>query len=186
MSSLRYVMGNLLTGLLKTEDISNSLARDRLHHPASPPSSAIALPSSLSPLRSSTPKGSLTAATIADWSDEGRVTIDILPDEALLEIFDFYLGETKWTTSWHILLHVCRRWRLVIFGSPRCLNLQLVCTHKTPVRRTLDIWPPLPIVLRATTAQIWEKITSLRHSNTITAYATSNFGKFRVRYGKMP
>lgn len=73
--------------------------------------------------------------------------IDILPDDALLEIFDFYLGETKWTDGWHILVHVCRRWRLIVFGSSRRLNLQLVCTHRTPVRRMLDVWLPFPIVL---------------------------------------
>jgi hypothetical protein len=88
------------------------------------------------------------SATTADRSDADRSTIDILPDDALLVIFDFYLGETKWTNRWHILVHVCRRWRLVVFGSPRHLNLQLVCTHRTPVRRTLDVWLPFPIVLR--------------------------------------
>jgi len=40
---------------------------------------------------------------------------------------------------------VCRRWRSVIFQSPHRLNLQLYCTPETPVRDTLDIWPPLPI-----------------------------------------
>jgi hypothetical protein len=39
------------------------------------------------------------SATTADWSDEGRVTIGILPDDTLLEIFDFYLGETRLTNS---------------------------------------------------------------------------------------
>lgn len=88
------------------------------------------------------------SATTADRPDADRSTIDILPDDALLEIFDFYLGETKWTNRWHTLVHVCRRWRFVIFGSPRHLNLQLVCTHRTPVRRILDVWLPFPIVLR--------------------------------------
>jgi hypothetical protein len=35
----------------------------------------------------------------------------------------------------------------VIFGSPRRLNLQLVCTDKTPTRTSLDIWPPFPIII---------------------------------------
>jgi hypothetical protein len=40
-------------------------------------------------------------------------------------------------------VHVCRRWRSIVFGSPRRLNLQLVGTPKTPVRDILDIWPPV-------------------------------------------
>jgi len=30
-------------------------------------------------------------ATVADWCNVGRVTIDMLPDVALLEIFDCYV-----------------------------------------------------------------------------------------------
>jgi hypothetical protein len=39
----------------------------------------------------------------------------------LLEIFDFYVFEESWET----LIHVCRRrrWRYVVFGSPRRLDL---------------------------------------------------------------
>ena len=49
--------------------------------------------------------------------------------------------------AWHRLVHVCRKWRDVAFGSPRRLNLRLYCTHTTPVRKMLHIWPVLPIVL---------------------------------------
>ena len=67
--------------------------------------------------------------------------IDVLPDEVLLEIFDFYVvryqdldladvalsdHDTKRRIeSWQLLLHVCRRWRGIVFGSQRRLNLQL-------------------------------------------------------------
>jgi hypothetical protein len=44
-------------------------------------------------------------------------------------------------------VHVCQRWRSVVFGSPRRLNLQLVCTPRTPVLETLDIWPAFPLVV---------------------------------------
>ena len=50
-----------------------------------------------------------------------------------------------------MLAHVCRRWRSVVFQSPRRLNLRLLCTPKrakTPARNTLDIWLPLPLVIR--------------------------------------
>jgi hypothetical protein len=43
---------------------------------------------------------------------------------------------------------VCRRWRGVVFGSPRRLNLRLVCTSKTPARDTLDVWPALPLLVQ--------------------------------------
>jgi hypothetical protein len=71
------------------------------------------------------------------------VTIDTLPSVALLEIFGFYLVVYK--ASWHTLAHVCRRWRNIVFGSPRHLNLQISCSFGRPVRTALDIWPSLPI-----------------------------------------
>ncbi|KAH9051331.1 hypothetical protein EDB83DRAFT_2316822 [Lactarius deliciosus] len=79
-------------------------------------------------------------------------TINILPDDVLLEIFDTYRKNPDpiiWypVWEWHILAHVCRRWRHVIFGSPWRLDLELLCTNGTPVRKTLDCWPPFPIVV---------------------------------------
>ena len=49
--------------------------------------------------------------------------------------------------AWHPLVHVCRRWRTIVFESPRRLNLRLVCTSETPARDELDIWPALPLVI---------------------------------------
>ena len=78
-------------------------------------------------------------------------SIDILPDDVLLEIFDF-CGEAplskKEIEAWQTLAHVCRRWRSVVFGSPHRLDLQLVCTEKTLARDTLEVWPALPIFIR--------------------------------------
>ena len=84
--------------------------------------------------------------------------IDVLPDDVLLAIFDFcvdqnflrqYIYEevTEHVEMWQALVHVCRRWRTTVFGSPLRLNLALVCTPKTPARDTLDVWPPLPLVI---------------------------------------
>jgi len=42
-------------------------------------------------------------------------------------------------------VHVCRRWRDLVFASPRRLNLRLLCSKDRPVRETLDIWPAFPI-----------------------------------------
>jgi hypothetical protein len=78
----------------------------------------------------------------------------MLPDDVLLEIFDSYLilessrlGGKQGIEAWITLAHVCRRWRSVIFQSPHRLNLRLYCTPKTLARDTLDIWPPLPLII---------------------------------------
>ncbi|KAI9455082.1 hypothetical protein BJY52DRAFT_1417606 [Lactarius psammicola] len=84
--------------------------------------------------------------------------ISKLPDDVLLEIFDFCqknhhtqdddtlrIGRNVW--KWHILVQVCRRWRQIIFGSPHRLNLRILCTYRTPVRKNLGIWPAFPIVI---------------------------------------
>jgi len=77
------------------------------------------------------------------------VTIDVLPDNVLLEIFDFYRGDNEHFTTrmWKTLVHVCRRWRNIVFASPKRLHLLLVCDARTPVRRLLDIWPLWPITI---------------------------------------
>jgi hypothetical protein len=86
------------------------------------------------------------------------VTIGTLPDDVLLELFKFYLEQSDDANAWQvkrrpeemwcILVHVCQRWRKVVFASPCRLNLKLVCTSRRPAREILDIWPALPIVVR--------------------------------------
>ena len=78
--------------------------------------------------------------------------IDVLPDDVLLDIFDFCANEDVWLTktdiqAWQTLVHVCRRWRHVVFGSTHRLNLRLWFTAKTPARDTLDVWPALPLLI---------------------------------------
>ena len=93
--------------------------------------------------------------------DVGQVTqIDLLPDDVLLDIFDFCVDQDGFRRfiytqikgqieAWQSLVHVCRRWRNIVFGSPLRLNLALVCTDRTPARDTLDVWPPLPLVIQS-------------------------------------
>jgi hypothetical protein len=86
--------------------------------------------------------------------DIARVTIDVLSDISLLEIFNFYLYGTwygKQKMAWHTLVHVCRKWRNLVFESPRRLNLRLYWPLRIPVREMLDVWPPLPIVIKLDT-----------------------------------
>ena len=77
----------------------------------------------------------------------------MLPDDVLLQIFnshgyyDIFADERQ--KVWQTLVHVCRRWRCIVFGSPRRLNLQLVCTPRTPasLRDMLNVWPALPLIM---------------------------------------
>ena len=80
--------------------------------------------------------------------------IDILPDDALLHIFDSCRVDHNpdelpfhpvW--QWQRLIHVFRRWRLIMFSSPRRLELYLLCKRGTPVRKNLDLWPAFPIII---------------------------------------
>jgi len=75
------------------------------------------------------------------------MTFGTLPDDVLLEIFNFYVDEANDVDAWHSLVHVCRKWRNVAFASPRRLNLQLRCTYRRSVRKMLDLWPELPIAI---------------------------------------
>ena len=100
--------------------------------------------------------------------------MDVLPDDVLLVVFDFYLVKyakrDKDTSRWQTLVHVCRRWRSIVFGSPRRLNLKLRCTPKTPVRYLLDVWPALPLLIQG---DIYEEsdvdniISALEHSDRV-------------------
>ncbi|KAH9960334.1 hypothetical protein BJV74DRAFT_954593 [Russula compacta] len=111
---------------------------------------SIGLTQDLSPR---TPGSSISPDSLSDGSESIEVSsrdqaaINILPDDALLEIFHFYREEPNWegTWWWKRLADVCRRWRDIIFASPYGLDLRLECTDKTPTRTSLDIWPQFPI-----------------------------------------
>ena len=97
----------------------------------------------------------------------------MLPDVPLLVIFDCYLHESRGMEAWRTLVHVCRKWRNLVFGSPHRLNLRLVCTARRPVREMLEIWPPLPIVIfpyglsKTSTLAADNIIAALEHNDRI-------------------
>ena len=75
----------------------------------------------------------------------------MLPENVLLDIFCFYKEDHDksypvW--EWRLLVHVCQRWRQLVFASPIRLDLRILCTDRTPVRKNLGIWPALPITIR--------------------------------------
>ena len=94
----------------------------------------------------------------------------MLPDDVLLEMATFYVDEDPDLDGWQKLVHVCRRWRNVVFASPHRLNLQLLCTNKRPVKKMLDIWPALPIVVSGgydAVDGIKNTIAALEHNDRI-------------------
>jgi hypothetical protein len=99
------------------------------------------------------------------------IRIDVLPDDVLLDIFHFYIPHAPYVRKeiegWQSLVHVCRRWRSLVFGSPRCLDLQLYCTPRTPAKDTLDVWPALPLIVKG-----W--MASSGTDNIIAALGQSN------------
>ena len=100
--------------------------------------------------------------------------IDVLPDDVLLEMFDFYLKECPIfpvklrAHAWLSLVQVCRRWRSLVFLSPRRLNLKLYCTPQTPAKYALDVLPPFPLIIHGST-----DVTS-RTDNIVAALGKSN------------
>jgi hypothetical protein len=101
-------------------------------------------------VRPSTPLGwPQRVLTLCDTVQSYRhaTTIDMLPENVLLEIFDFYRNNSDNTRfwKWHLLVHVCRRWRQIVFSSPLRLNLRILCTSRTSVEENLSVWPTFPI-----------------------------------------
>ncbi|KAH9164804.1 hypothetical protein EDB89DRAFT_387353 [Lactarius sanguifluus] len=97
--------------------------------------------------------GKLGEVQLQGESHGQAIPIDILPDDVLLEIFDECRKSHDPDQSstpvwrWQRLVHVCQRWRQLVLGSPRRLDLQLPCTYGTPMRENLGCWPPFPIAI---------------------------------------
>ena len=74
-----------------------------------------------------------------------QVTIEELSDKVLLKIFRYFLDASP--RYWIRLVHICHKWRRIVFEARQPLSLRLFCTHGTPVLKTLDFLPSLPIVV---------------------------------------
>ena len=84
--------------------------------------------------------------------------INCLPDEILLEVFDSYRQnfddqqyDKQWRKkyAWFNLVHVCRRWRAVVFASCSRLDLNIVVGPEKPdqIETTLSRYFKLPILV---------------------------------------
>ena len=106
------------------------------------------------------------------------MAIDMVPDVTLLRIFELCLYKEN-PNAWHTLIHVCRKWRHIVLGSPRRLNLQLVYKARKPVREMLDLWPPLPVIMRTfvydnQTLDVDNVIAALGHNDRICNLGLAN------------
>ena len=115
------------------------------------------------------------------------MTIDILPDDALLDIFSFYLVDrSKHIEPWHTLVHVCQRWRSIVFASPRRLDVQVFYMLKRQVNAMLDIWPNLPIEISALRSEemrardIKNLVATLKHTDRICQIQLKDFSCFEL------
>ncbi|KAI9460442.1 hypothetical protein F5148DRAFT_256543 [Russula earlei] len=100
-------------------------------------------------------------------TDHSILDINTLPDDVLVEIFDLYVNHLEiGPNEWHTLVHVCQRWRHVVFASPCRLNLRLWSTGKRPMCEMLDVWPVLPVVLnrRFNFSSSWENLVGALES----------------------
>ena len=84
-----------------------------------------------------------------------NVTIEALPSNVLIKIFDCYRldtlmhshpGERPW--KWQNLAHVCKKWQNLLFSQWHNFGMQLFFTVGMPVTDILNSWPILPIVMQ--------------------------------------
>jgi hypothetical protein len=112
--------------------------------------------------------------TVQALQGNSKATIHLIPDSILLEIFDLcrknrrcsaapaYENRPATILKWKFV-HVCQRWRYLILASPSRLDLKLVCSPGTPVRKTLGSLPAFPIIID------YDKVSSKDKANVIAA-----------------
>ena len=94
-------------------------------------------------------KGTSSAQCLRHWLTFPltlQETIENLSFDVLLDIFLHCLEGSP--QFWPTLVHVCQKWRQVVFAFPQTLHLRLYCKHGRPVLKTLGCWPALPIVIQ--------------------------------------
>ena len=106
----------------------------------------------------------------------GHSTIDSLSDNVLLCIFDFYRqGWGPGMFPWDDLVHVCQRWRRVVFAFPGYLDVRLMCKSKKDVQAMLDIWPALPLHFHAILYENETDTSALEHRDRMAGIYLGGF-----------
>src|SRR5712671_46862 len=103
----------------------------------------------------------------------------MLPDDVLVEIFNSYiqLHFRRNRNAWHALVHVCWRWRSLVFASPRRLNLHLDYRGHRPMLQALDTWPILPVILTSTPTQPFHMKWGQRWDNMVSALESEHHNR---------
>ena len=96
------------------------------------------------------------------------MSINILPDDVLIEMFHFYLDlfgrRSRRSAGWRGLVQVCQRWRNLVFGSPLHLDIKLHCSARTPLREMLNVWPALPISIEE---HLCSRLSQVEHETVL-------------------
>jgi hypothetical protein len=109
------------------------------------------------------------------------LTVNHLPDEVLLEIFDSHRQgidpyDHQWRKGhvWIILAHVCRKWRAVVFASASRLDLGVTVGPEKPDHIKTILSGPLPILIEykcplreITGSALWRMRAALRHHDRV-------------------
>ncbi|KAI0269724.1 hypothetical protein BGY98DRAFT_280108 [Russula aff. rugulosa BPL654] len=119
--------------------------------------------------------------TYQDTEPPPYLTINRVPDEVLLEIFDSYRQsidpyDHHWRKEyvWFNLAHVCRRWRAVMFASSSRLDLSITVGPQKPRHIKTILSSPLPISIEyeclygdTTGSALWRMRAALRHRDRV-------------------
>src|SRR5712672_2788628 len=111
------------------------------------------------------------------------MTINMVPDDVLVEILSFYLNTfnpRSWRNAWHALVRVCRRWRCLVFASPRSLNLRLNYSGHGPISEMPDAWPVLPVILIS--SLVGHPMSDQRWDNMVSALESEHCNRIRAIY----
>jgi hypothetical protein len=108
------------------------------------------------------------------------LTINHIPDEVLLEIFDSYRQGTDpydlWRKNhvWLILAHVCRNWRAIVFASSSRLDSCITVGSEKPGHIKTILSGHLPILIDygcmhgdITGSALWRMRAALRHQDRV-------------------
>ena len=123
---------------------------------------------------------------MAECQSLSNLTINHLPDEVLLEIFDifregdrgFFPDPQCTNFLCFILTHVCRRWRAIIFASPSRLDLRITVGPERPRHLRTILSGPLPIFINydfdadfehldMTKSSLWRLRSALKKSDRV-------------------
>ena len=108
--------------------------------------------------------------TCQDMDRSPNSTINHLPDEVLLEVFDSYRqgGQSsyQWRKkhAWFNLAHVCRRWRAVVFASSSRLDLNITVGPENKGRMKTMLSGRLPILIDYYSGDLREPISAITGS----------------------